>query len=111
MILVFAFGNGCDTLHSQSWMCIWFNVLDLFEEGEVQEALHIFELVGKGKTVAVGDHHESPCFDLLWLFEFLVLSLNKVFILLVWVLWELDGAVLEVHVEDLKLFFHSAWTT
>ena len=89
-------------------MCVRFNVLDLFKEGKVQEALCILELVCEGKVVAIGDHHESPCFDLLWVFEFPVLSFNKVFILLVWIFWELDGAFLEVHVEDLELFFHSA---
>ena len=89
-------------------MCVRFNVLDLFEEGEVQEALRIHELVFEGKVVVVEDHHESPCFNLLWLFELPVLSLNKVFVLLVWIFWELDGTVLEVHVEHLELFLHSA---
>ena len=83
MILVFAFGNSCNTLHSQSWMYVGFNVLDLSEEGEVQEALHILKLICEGKVVAIGDHHESPCFDLLELFEFPVLSFDKVFIILV----------------------------
>ena len=82
----------------------------LFVEGEVQEALHILELVCEGKVVAVGDHHESPCFDLLWLFEFPILSFDKVFVLLVWIFWELDGTVLEVHVEHLELFLHSTKT-
>ena len=84
-VLIFAFGNSCDTLHSQSWMCIRFNVLDFFEEREVEEALRVLELVCKGKVVAVGDHHESPSFDLLRLFEFLVLSFDKVLVLLVWI--------------------------
>ena len=91
-------------------MCVRFNVFDILEKGKVEEALRVLELVGEGKIVAVGDHHESPCFDLLWVFEFPVLSFNKVFVLLVWIFWELDGAVLEVHVEDFELFFHSART-
>ena len=91
-------------------MCIRFNIFDFLEKGKVQEALHILELVGEGKIVAVGDHHESPCFDLLWVFEFPVLSFNKVFVLLIWIFWELDGTVLEVHVEDFELFFHYART-
>ena len=79
-------------------------------EGEVEEALHILELICKGKVIAVGDHHESPSFDLLRLFEFLVLSFNKVLVLLIWIFWELDGTMLEVHVEDLELFLHSTQT-
>ena len=91
-------------------MCVRFNVLDLFKEREVEEALRILELVCEGKVVVVEDHHESPSFDLLRLFEFPLLSFDKVFVLLVWIFWELDGAMLEVHVEHLELFLHSTRT-
>ena len=89
-------------------MCVRFNILDFFEEGEVEEALCVLELVCESKVVVVGDHHESPCFDLLRLLEFPVLSFDKVFVLLIWILWELDGTLLEVHVENLELFLHFA---
>ena len=84
--------------------------LIFLEKGKVQEALCVLELICEGKVVAIGNHHESPCFDLLWVFEFPVVSFNKVFILFVWIFWELDSAMLEVHVEDFELFFHSTRT-